>query len=125
MLANTARANDDAGIGACIAECILSCLASIVEYFNKWAYVYVGIYGYSYLEAGKGVMQLFKNRGWEAIITDVRTRCIPPFLQSFARLTLTFLPCRICKTPLLRDFRYMFSFFSSSLTLCFAFLVGI
>ena len=35
-LAQMARANDDAGIGACIAECILSCLASIVEYFNKW-----------------------------------------------------------------------------------------
>jgi hypothetical protein len=42
MLAYTARANDDAGIGACIAECIIGCLAAIVEYFNKWAYVYVG-----------------------------------------------------------------------------------
>lgn len=70
LLANTARANDDAGVGACIAECILSCLASIVEYFNKWAYIYVGIYGYGYLEAGKGVIQLFQNRGWEAIIAD-------------------------------------------------------
>jgi len=38
-LANAARANDDGGIGACIAECILSCLASIVEYFNKWAFI--------------------------------------------------------------------------------------
>lgn len=41
-LANTARNEGDAGILACIAECILSCLASIVEYFNKWAFVYVG-----------------------------------------------------------------------------------
>jgi len=70
MLAQTARANDDAGIGACIAECILSCLASLVEYFNKWAYVYVGVYGFPYMQAGKEVFTLFKNRGWEAIIAD-------------------------------------------------------
>mmetsp|Transcript_15710 Transcript_15710/g.43342 ORF Transcript_15710/g.43342 Transcript_15710/m.43342 type:complete len:497 (+) Transcript_15710:85-1575(+) len=69
-LANAARSNDDGGIGVCIAECILSCLAAIVEYFNKWAFVYVGIYGYGYCEAGKNVFTLFKNRGWEAIIAD-------------------------------------------------------
>lgn len=41
-----------------------------MEYFNKWAFVYVGLYGYSYIEAGKNVITLFKNRGWEAIIAD-------------------------------------------------------
>eukprot|EP00566_Odontella_aurita_P000653 CAMPEP_0113560250 /NCGR_PEP_ID=MMETSP0015_2-20120614/19329_1 /TAXON_ID=2838 /ORGANISM="Odontella" /LENGTH=546 /DNA_ID=CAMNT_0000461939 /DNA_START=158 /DNA_END=1800 /DNA_ORIENTATION=+ /assembly_acc=CAM_ASM_000160 len=71
QLANTARANDDGNaILLCIAECLLDCLASIVEYFNKWAYIYVGLYGYSYMEAGKNVFTLFKNRGWEAIIAD-------------------------------------------------------
>ena len=69
-LANQAQAEGDAGILACIAECILACLASILEYFNKWAFVYVGLYGYGYLEAGKNVMTLFQNRGWEAIIAD-------------------------------------------------------
>jgi hypothetical protein len=34
------------------------------------AYVYVGLYGYSYLQAGKQVFGLFKSRGWEAIIAD-------------------------------------------------------
>lgn len=34
--------------------------------------VYVGVYGYGYIEAGKNVFQLFHNRGWEAIIADVR-----------------------------------------------------
>lgn len=28
------------------------------------------MYGYSYVEAGKNVFQLFQNRGWEAIIGD-------------------------------------------------------
>jgi len=66
-----ARNNGDANaLLACCANCILGCLESILEYFNKWAFVYVGLYGYSYLEAGKNVMTLFKNRGWEAIIAD-------------------------------------------------------
>jgi len=69
-LANEARSNGDAGIFACIAECILACLQGIVEYFNKWAFIYVGLYGYSYVNAGKNVITLFKNRGWEAIIAD-------------------------------------------------------
>ena len=69
-LAEQAQNSRDGNILACIAQCILACIQSIVEYFNRWAYVYVGIYGYSYLEAGKNVISLFKNRGWEAIIAD-------------------------------------------------------
>lgn len=41
-LANSAQSNGDGGIFVCIAECILACLASILEYFNKWAFIYVG-----------------------------------------------------------------------------------
>lgn len=69
-LANQARAEGDAGILACIAECILACLASMLEYFNKWAFVYVGLYGYSYLEAGRNGITLFRNRGWEAMVVE-------------------------------------------------------
>ncbi|KAL3765307.1 hypothetical protein ACHAW5_006092 [Stephanodiscus triporus] len=68
-LVNSAR-NGDNQILVCIADCILSCIESLLEYFNKWAFVYVGLYGYSYIEAGKNVITLFKNRGWEAIIAD-------------------------------------------------------
>lgn len=39
MLAEIARSEDDGGIGYCIAECILGCLASIMEYFNKVRFV--------------------------------------------------------------------------------------
>lgn len=55
---------------ACCAECILGCLQGIAEYFNKWAYSFVGLYGYGFLEAGKEVINLFKERGWTTIITD-------------------------------------------------------
>jgi hypothetical protein len=54
----------------CILDCILSCIQGLIEYFNKWAYVYVGIYGYGYLESGKKVMAIFKARGWDSIIAD-------------------------------------------------------
>lgn len=69
-IASTARQSDDCQLVACIFECLLSCLQSILEYFNKWAFIYVGVYGNSYLESGKAVMQLFANRGWDAIIAD-------------------------------------------------------
>ena len=45
-------------------------LSLFLNSFNKWAFVYVGLYGMPYLKAGKSVIELFKNRGWEAIIAD-------------------------------------------------------
>ena len=70
-LLNNAAQNDGRGsIMVCIAQCILSCLESLLEYFNRWAFVYVGLYGYSYVEAGKNVMNLFRYRGWTTIIND-------------------------------------------------------
>jgi len=58
------------GLVVCIAECILDNLQSLLGYFNRWAFIYVGVYGFSYIESGKSVMQLFADRGWDAIIAD-------------------------------------------------------
>ncbi|KAG9410958.1 putative choline transporter, neither null mutation nor overexpression affects choline transport [Aphanomyces cochlioides] len=68
QLAEEARRQGDCA--ACIAECILNCLQSLMETFNRWAFVYVGIYGYKFVDAGKAVMQLFHDRGFDAIIND-------------------------------------------------------
>ena len=65
----SARENGDSVI-ACCAECLIGCLERLMEYFNKWAFVYVGIYGFSFMEAGSSVMTLFRERGWTSIITD-------------------------------------------------------
>lgn len=67
---NSTRNNRNAGILRCIAACILAYIEALVQYFNKWAYIYVGLYGYDYLESGKRVMNLFKQRGWNVIIAD-------------------------------------------------------
>ena len=54
----------------CVVEAILAVLESIVIYFNKWAMIYVGLYGYDYLTSGTKVVALFRERGWTAIIND-------------------------------------------------------
>lgn len=63
------RDSDD-GILLCIAECCLGILESLLELFNSFAFVYVGLYGYGFIDAAKAVVNLFKERGWSAIITD-------------------------------------------------------
>ena len=64
------RERDQDSLLLCLLECLLGIIESLVRYFNKWAYVYVGLYGYSYLESGEKVMTLFDQRGWTAIVND-------------------------------------------------------
>jgi hypothetical protein len=54
----------------CLLDFVLDVLQSMLEYFNKWGYVYIGLYGYSFWEAGPKVLQLFSNRGWSTLIND-------------------------------------------------------
>eukprot|EP00567_Pseudictyota_dubia_P016413 CAMPEP_0197443478 /NCGR_PEP_ID=MMETSP1175-20131217/9210_1 /TAXON_ID=1003142 /ORGANISM="Triceratium dubium, Strain CCMP147" /LENGTH=487 /DNA_ID=CAMNT_0042974113 /DNA_START=178 /DNA_END=1638 /DNA_ORIENTATION=+ len=70
ILHNARRNRDQNSILLCIAECVLACLEDLAKVFNQWAYIYVGLYGYKYVEAGKNVMTLLRQRGWTTIITD-------------------------------------------------------
>jgi len=54
----------------CIMECLLNFLQRVGRYFNKWAFVYVGLYGYDYVTAGRRVAELLQARGWSTIISD-------------------------------------------------------
>eukprot|EP00339_Tiarina_fusa_P004999 CAMPEP_0117064156 /NCGR_PEP_ID=MMETSP0472-20121206/44798_1 /TAXON_ID=693140 ORGANISM="Tiarina fusus, Strain LIS" /NCGR_SAMPLE_ID=MMETSP0472 /ASSEMBLY_ACC=CAM_ASM_000603 /LENGTH=488 /DNA_ID=CAMNT_0004784167 /DNA_START=43 /DNA_END=1509 /DNA_ORIENTATION=+ len=69
-LAHMSRDSEDMQLLVCIIDCILACIQDIIEYLNKWAYVYVGLYGFGYMEAGKSVFQLFQQKGWTVIISD-------------------------------------------------------
>jgi hypothetical protein len=70
-MAKSSRRNRRGGaLLACILECILLCLRAWLEYFNSWAFCYVGLYGYGYLTAGKNVIQLFRSRGWSTFASD-------------------------------------------------------
>ncbi|ETW05849.1 hypothetical protein H310_03510 [Aphanomyces invadans] len=55
---------------ACIAECILLILRGVLMYINRWAFVYVGMYGFPFAHAGKAVFGLFQQRGLSAIVND-------------------------------------------------------
>jgi hypothetical protein len=69
-MARAARQNNTGGILLCIIECILRLISRIAVYFNRWAYCYVGLYGFDYISSGKKAMELFQARGWTTIITD-------------------------------------------------------
>ncbi|KAL3657104.1 hypothetical protein V7S43_018017 [Phytophthora oleae] len=64
------------GAAACIAQCLLSWLEAIMEYLNRWAYIYVGIYGYSFMKAGSAMSKLFHQRGFTAFINDDLVRIV-------------------------------------------------
>lgn len=54
----------------CLPVCIASALEDVLDYFNQWAYVFVGVYGDGYLESGRNVMELFVVRGWTEVIEN-------------------------------------------------------
>lgn len=63
--------------GNCAVACLLSCLSCLIgcleswiEFFNRFAYTYVGCYGYSFVTASRHVFKLFKSKGWSAIVND-------------------------------------------------------
>eukprot|EP00808_Paulinella_micropora_P022342 g47719.t1 len=60
----------DNNCARCMAECILSCLEQLIEYFNMYAYTQVAIYGKDFRSAAKDTWDLFKARGFTAIIND-------------------------------------------------------
>lgn len=58
-------------------------LEDVFDYFNQWAYVFVGVYGYPYCESGKRALELFRSKGWTSIITER--------LASYVMTCITFL----------------------------------
>ena len=55
---------------ACCAVCCISCITSLVEWFNKYAYIEISLYGKAYIPAAKDTWRLMKDRGIDALIND-------------------------------------------------------
>ncbi|KAI0332325.1 DUF580-domain-containing protein [Cubamyces sp. BRFM 1775] len=76
MLLNIARNNANADghpVEACLAlcaECFIGCIESAVEYFNRYAYIEIALYGKPYISAAKDTWRLFKDRGIDALVND-------------------------------------------------------
>lgn len=72
VLASIANHSGNCAV-ACLLSCVsclIGCLESWIEFFNRFAYTYVGCYGYSFVTASKHVFKLFKAKGWSAIVND-------------------------------------------------------
>ena len=54
----------------CIQTCVTSCVDGLANHVNSWAFTYIGIYGYGFLDAGSSATELFSTRGWSMIVTD-------------------------------------------------------
>jgi len=59
---------------ACVAECFLSCLESLVQLFNDFAFVYVAIYGIPFMDAAKKTFDLITST--DALISDNITNIV-------------------------------------------------
>ncbi|KAJ3066751.1 putative choline transporter, neither null mutation nor overexpression affects choline transport [Podochytrium sp. JEL0797] len=76
FLAQMARndAAQDGNILCCILatcmECILGCLQGMLDFFNKYAYTEIAIYGKSYCDAGRDTWNLIQYKGIDLIIND-------------------------------------------------------
>lgn len=55
---------------ACCAVCCVSCITGLVEWFNKYAYIEIALYGKSYIPAAKDTWRLLKDRGIDALVND-------------------------------------------------------
>ncbi|KAG8892407.1 putative choline transporter, neither null mutation nor overexpression affects choline transport, partial [Tulasnella sp. 403] len=55
---------------ACCAACFVGCIESLVEYFNRYAYIEIALYGKPFIPAAKDTWALFKDRGIDALIND-------------------------------------------------------
>ncbi|KAJ1769718.1 putative choline transporter, neither null mutation nor overexpression affects choline transport [Coemansia sp. RSA 1813] len=54
----------------CCVDCILGCIQGIVEFFNKYAYVEVALYGKPFIQAAKDTWSIIEDRGVNMIIND-------------------------------------------------------
>lgn len=54
----------------CIQTCVTSCVDTIASGCNYWAFTYIGLYHYGFLDAGHNATELFERRGWSTIVSD-------------------------------------------------------
>lgn len=53
-----------------VLDCLLTCLQRVAEYFNKYAFAHVAIYGTAYLPSAASTWALLRSQGLTALIND-------------------------------------------------------
>lgn len=75
-----ARESEDNAV-KCLVDCLISCLDSLAQYLNRWAFTYIGIYGW----VGRGGWVDVEVGGYVGA-EQALWSCLPP-LSSLALLT--------------------------------------
>lgn len=69
----TSRTNDACcgTMGSSFVDCVRRHLwGEVLDWFTQWNYIYVALYGFSYVESGKRVTGLFRTKGFVPVITE-------------------------------------------------------
>jgi hypothetical protein len=64
-----AREQENTAVRAC-ADCLLGCIESLLELFNKYAFTYCAVYGMNFCDAGRSVWELIKSKGITLVINE-------------------------------------------------------
>ncbi|KAK7199938.1 Plasma-membrane choline transporter [Novymonas esmeraldas] len=72
--------DNENGFLRCLLEFMLRCLENIVQYFNRYAFVHVAIYGCGYIEAAKRTFELCQQCFFAAYFNDC---LVTPTLNMF------------------------------------------
>ena len=54
----------------CVQSCVTSFIETVAAGCNSWAFTYIGMYHYGFLDAGYNATELFERRGWSTIVSD-------------------------------------------------------
>eukprot|EP01112_Ceratiomyxa_fruticulosa_P016006 TRINITY_DN4801_c0_g1_i2.p1 TRINITY_DN4801_c0_g1~~TRINITY_DN4801_c0_g1_i2.p1 ORF type:complete len:520 (-),score=81.17 TRINITY_DN4801_c0_g1_i2:357-1916(-) len=52
-------------------QCVLGCIEGIVQWINKFAYIYVAMHGYSFCKSARGCFELISRNAFTAVIMDL------------------------------------------------------
>ncbi|KAK7472552.1 pH nine-sensitive protein 1 [Stygiomarasmius scandens] len=107
---------------ACCAACFIGCIENAVEYFNRYAYIEIALYGKPYIDAAKDTWRLFKDRGIDALINDSlvgMTLTWGAYAVGMLSSLFAYLYLRITDPPYNSDGQY------TAPVILFAFLIGL
>eukprot|EP00998_Keelungia_sp_KM082_P011229 NODE_746_length_1668_cov_84.004543_g736_i0.p1 GENE.NODE_746_length_1668_cov_84.004543_g736_i0~~NODE_746_length_1668_cov_84.004543_g736_i0.p1 ORF type:complete len:541 (+),score=162.02 NODE_746_length_1668_cov_84.004543_g736_i0:81-1625(+) len=60
----------------CCVQCLCMCIRSVLEYLNRYAYIYIAMYGTSFVESAKSVFKLMGRSGLERVLADMITNWV-------------------------------------------------
>ncbi|EEQ29834.1 pH nine-sensitive protein 1 [Microsporum canis] len=83
----------DGGIGGavgyaifCILGCLIGLLEWLAEFFNRYAFCHIALYGKAYVPAARDTWKMIKDRGFDALIND----CLIGPVLSFGGLFIAY-----------------------------------